>query len=155
MASKFSRRAGRSAGGRVARQPAQRGWAGNVMTILALGSFLVYPVKEALSFIPWNAFLTASPTSAKGSKEMNLVWSTNYGDLCTPVKLLLRYNKSGTPPDPEDPKAGDFLEYLDTDENSTTHGLLHAATTYAYTIYGCEDSLCTNIIRVWLGRYTA
>ena len=74
-----------------------------------------------------------------------MVWSTNYGDLCSPVKLLLRYDKSGTPPDPEDPKAGEFLEYLDTDENSTTHGLLHAATTYAYTIYGCEDSLRTNI----------
>jgi hypothetical protein len=112
------------------------------VTILALGSFFVYPVKEAFSVLPWNAWLSANPASAKGSKDINLAWGIAYGDMCTPVRLMLRYDKSGTPPDPEDPKAGDLLRFLDTDETSTTHGLLHAATTYSYTIYGCEDSGC-------------
>jgi hypothetical protein len=112
------------------------------VTILAFGSFLVYPAKQAFAPINWNAYLYAATTSGKRSKEISLNWSTSYGTSCTPVKLMLRYNKDTGAPDPTKPLAGTLLKYLDTDESSTQHLLVHADTKYAYTIYGCEGANC-------------
>ena len=55
---------------------------------------------------------------------------------------MLRYNKDTGAPDPTKPLAGTLLKYLDTDESSTQHLLVHADTTYANTIYGCEGANC-------------
>ena len=115
------------------------------MTALAAGSLLVYPAQKAFAPLTWNALLSASPKPGLGSKVVDLSWSTSYGTSCTPVKLMVRYDKGSTAPDPTDQKDGLLLDTLDTDETSTTHKLVHANTDYAYSIYACETLLCSVI----------
>jgi len=102
---------------------------------------------KAFAPLVWNAQLNASLATGKKSKAIDLSWSTSYGTSCTPDTLMVRYNKvargTATAPDPTDGKDGALLGYLDTDETSTTHMLVHAYTSYAYTIYACETSGCS------------
>lgn len=112
------------------------------MTALAVGSLLVYPAQKALAIFEWNASLFATPKPGLGSKVIDLSWGTSYGPLCSPERLMVRYNKGSTPPNPAY-KDGTLLGYFDTDENDTTHQLVHAATDYAYTIYACEGPTCS------------
>ena len=145
MARKSRQRVEKRAKSTSARPGRRRRLGESLMTILALGSFLVYPAKQAFATINWNAYLNAVTTSGARSKSISLNWSTEYGTTCTPEKLMLRYNKDTGSPDPTKPLRGTLLKYLDTDESSTQHLLAHARTKYAYTIYACESANCLNI----------
>ena len=110
---------------------------------------LAFPVREAFAPLDWDASLNASRTSGKGSKSIDLSWDTDFlGTTCSPDHLVVRYNKlvrsTATSPSSSDPKDGTLLGTFDTDEGSTVHRPLHATTSYAYTIYACEQPGCTS-----------
>ncbi|MFH1465956.1 MAG: hypothetical protein ABIO70_16325, partial [Pseudomonadota bacterium] len=110
------------------------------MGLIGLGSLLVAPLHKAFAPLLWHPNLDAEPHPVQGSKSIVLTWDTKYPTGCEPFRLMIRYDKNTTtPPDGSNTSDGFFLAFEDTDVDELILNLLHAKTTYAYTIYACTS----------------
>jgi hypothetical protein len=123
---------------------------------LAVASLLVVPLKKAFAPEVWTANIVANTRAGQRSKRIELGWETDFPVVgCEPTRLMIRYNKqvrgTASSPSPLNPSDGTFLTYKSITNNSYDHVLLHADTSYAYTIYACTSAtacmaVCSNVV---------